>query len=491
MLTPLPCTSSITFSRKGETCFFIPEKKITSDSSFLKSAKPQPWIAAAEITGVNLGVWAFDRYILDGDYARISWKSIRRNFQTGFVWDNDGFDTNLFFHPYHGSLYFNAARSCYMNFWEAIPYTAVGSLMWEFILESEPAAINDWLATTIGGVALGEVTWRMSNLLVNGQKRGFQRVLRELGIWIISPLHGFNRLISGETWRHNNSPLAIPYKPNYSFQLSTNYRLLFESDSWKDNAQGLELQTHFEYGNPFNSSNHLPYSYFTLELEMNLMKKQPIIGGFRCDGLLHKFYATNSDQNRLLIGLFQHFNFLNSDAMSLKERIVPYRISEAATLGVGVIASSANKKNKFHFEGIVHLNGVILGGSYTDYYRVVDRDYNLGSGYSFRISPKLKWGNNVSMMIEWERIHLFTWKGYDENINLSKLSHEEMLYLNAQGDKGNTQLNQFLAKTSIHLYRNLFLNLQYTQYFRHTKYTHFPDVKCLVSEIKVGVTYSW
>ena len=41
-----------------------------------------------------------------------------------------------------------------MNFWSAIPFTAAGSLMWEFLLESEPAAINDWLATTIGGTGL-------------------------------------------------------------------------------------------------------------------------------------------------------------------------------------------------------------------------------------------------------------------------------------------------------------------------------------------------
>jgi hypothetical protein len=197
-------------------CFFISDKHASSDTSFHKLSKPQPWIATAEITGINLGVWAFDRYALDGDYARISWKSIRRNFQTGFVWDNDGFDTNLFFHPYHGSLYFNAARSCNMNFWSAIPFTAAGSLMWEFLLESEPAAINDWLATTIGGVALGEVSWRLSNLLINEQKRGFHRVLRELGIWVISPLHGFNRLITGKTWKRNITTTKNDYVPKFN-----------------------------------------------------------------------------------------------------------------------------------------------------------------------------------------------------------------------------------------------------------------------------------
>ena len=481
-------TLPVSFFRNGETAFYSYNTHSIRDSSFINIMKPKPLRAAAEIVGINLGVWAFDRYVLNGDYARISLESIRRNFQTGFVWDNDGFDTNLFFHPYHGNLYFNAARSCNVGFWGAIPYTAVGSLMWEFLLESEPAAINDWLATTIGGVALGEVTWRLSNLFVNEQKQGAKRVFRELGIWVVSPLHGFNRLISGRAWKYCKSQ-TNEYHPEFNFRLSANYRLLCESDDWGENAQGVELQTLFEYGNPFCSTSHLPYSYFTLELEMNLMKKQPIIGGFRCDGILQKFYSKSEGKNRILIGLFQHFNFVNSDAMSLKERIVPYRISEAATLGIGLISHCSSKNNQFRMEGIIHLNGVILGGSYTDFYRVVDRDYNLGSGYSFRISPEFKWREKIALMLEWERIHLFTWKGYDESLNLSKLSHEEMLYLNAQGDKGNTQLNQFIAKTTFRLYQNWHLNLQYTQYFRHTKYAHFPDIKCIVSESKVGLTY--
>lgn len=34
--------------------------------------------------------------------------------------------------------------------------------MWEIAAEVEPPAINDLMATTLGGIALGEVTHRMS-----------------------------------------------------------------------------------------------------------------------------------------------------------------------------------------------------------------------------------------------------------------------------------------------------------------------------------------
>ena len=85
--------------------------------------------------------------------------SIKNNFKTGPVWDTDKFSTNLVAHPYHGSLYFNAARSNGMNFWQSIPFAAGGSLMWEFFMENEPPSINDLMATTFGGVELGEITY--------------------------------------------------------------------------------------------------------------------------------------------------------------------------------------------------------------------------------------------------------------------------------------------------------------------------------------------
>ena len=39
------------------------------------------------------------------------------NLQSGFNWDDDVFGVNQVAHPYHGSLYFNAARSSGYDFW--------------------------------------------------------------------------------------------------------------------------------------------------------------------------------------------------------------------------------------------------------------------------------------------------------------------------------------------------------------------------------------
>ena len=52
--------------------------------------------------------------------------------------------------------------------------------MWEVAAEVEPPAINDLIATTIGGIALGEMTHRLSSLVLDDSKRGFGRFTREL-----------------------------------------------------------------------------------------------------------------------------------------------------------------------------------------------------------------------------------------------------------------------------------------------------------------------
>ena len=148
----------------------------------------RPWRAAAEVVGINALVHSFDRFVLREDFAQTTLNSIRNNFKRGFVWDNDNFNTNMFAHPYHGSLYFNAARSNGMNFWQSYPYALGGSLMWEFFGENTPPSINDLLATSIGGAAIGETTYRISSIVLDDSKRGWQRVWREVLGGIACPI---------------------------------------------------------------------------------------------------------------------------------------------------------------------------------------------------------------------------------------------------------------------------------------------------------------
>ena len=111
--------------------------------------KPRPWMAAAEVAGINIGILAFDRFILNEEFAHVTMKTLRRNIKLShWFWDSDHMYTNLMSHPYHGSLYYNAARSNGMSYAVSTLYSTVGSLMWEIGGENELLSVNDFLSTS-------------------------------------------------------------------------------------------------------------------------------------------------------------------------------------------------------------------------------------------------------------------------------------------------------------------------------------------------------
>lgn len=158
-------------------------------------------LPAVEVVGLNLFVGAFNAYVTNEDFAKISFSTIGDNFETGFVWDEDNYLTNQFAHPFHGANYFNAARSNGLEFWESIPYAIGGSLMWEFFMENEPPSYNDLVNTSVTGITFGEISYRVSNLIIDESATGLERILREITSTVINPMQGFNRLIKGDMWK--------------------------------------------------------------------------------------------------------------------------------------------------------------------------------------------------------------------------------------------------------------------------------------------------
>ena len=155
------------------------------------------WRASAETAGFNIGLWAFDRYVQKGHYAYINWNTIKANFKHGFEWDNDHLNTNMFAHPYNGSLYFNAGRSNGYNFWQSELFAIGGSAMWEMFMECEYPSTNDIIATPVGGAAIGEVLYRTSDLILDDRTTGGRRFGRELAAFLVSPMRGFTRIVTG------------------------------------------------------------------------------------------------------------------------------------------------------------------------------------------------------------------------------------------------------------------------------------------------------
>ncbi|RAV55074.1 DUF3943 domain-containing protein [Mucilaginibacter gossypii] len=81
---------------------------------------------------------------------------------------------------FHGSLYFSAFRANGYTFWQSVPPTLFGSYIWEAAAEKQYPSPNDFINTCFGGIALGEMTYRLSNQIVNNHTRGFKRQFSEI-----------------------------------------------------------------------------------------------------------------------------------------------------------------------------------------------------------------------------------------------------------------------------------------------------------------------
>lgn len=449
--------------------------------------EPHPWPAALQATSINLLVHGFDRFVMKADFAKVTLESIARNWRHGFVWDNDQFSTNLFAHPYHGNLYFNSARSRGLNFWQSVPYALGGSLMWEMLGEIEPPAINDVMATTVGGICLGEITHRMSALVLNDRSRGFRRFAREFLATVINPMQGVTRLMNGDAWRvrqtnylyHDHN--AIPV----DFTLAFGHRYLADNGGLFRGEHNPYLSFFVEYGDVFKSSTNRPYDYFTAHVTFSLSPNQPFINGIHLLGRLWGRYFEPRNGNQMEFGLFQHFNYYDTKPVKDGTSLTPYRISEAASVGPGVIYRFPQVANVSRLEQRVFISGILLGGTKSDYYSFIDRDYNMGSGYSIKMNTLMEFPRMGRFVFNFEYYRVFTWKGYEQR----DLTTVDPLYLNAQGDRGYAGLLVLNPAFNINLARGLQLEAGGAFFGRKTHYRYYHDVRARTFEVKLGLSY--
>ena len=453
--------------------------------------KKHPWWALGQVTAVNVFVHFFDRVITNQDFAKTTLNTWRENFKNGFVWDNDVFSTNLFMHPYHGNLYFNSARAQGLTFWESAPFAMIGSLEWEFLGEIEPPALNDLIATTFGGICIGEITNRISKIFLNDSKRGWPRFWRELGATVFNPMGELKRFATGDAWtvKKDHYRYHDYHRNPVEISISAGDRYLADDGHLFKGEHNPYINFAMQYGDPVNENeNNAPYDFFETELTFGLSKNQPMLNQVHLLGRLWSTPMIERKNIRAEFGIYQHFDYFDSKPVKNGSDYTPYRISEAAAFGPGAIIQMPEVGMISHLEQRIFLNGILLGGTKSDYYSVIDRDYNMGSGFSIKAKTHMELRHFGRFILNAHYYRIFTWKGYDPNVDLSKLTEEEMLHLNSQGDKGNAALLVINPTTEFDISRNWSITLSGSFFARRTHYAYYDDVKCNTFELKLGAT---
>ena len=465
---------------------------VYGDSTMALPGKKHPWWALAEVTGINVGVQLFDRYVTREDFAQTTLRTIRQNFERGMVWDNDYFHMNMFMHPYHGNLYFNAARTNGLTYWESAPYALFGSAMWEFFGEVDPPAINDIFATTCGGMAIGEMTHRLSRTVLDDRARGFRRFLREAAAAIINPIQGLHRIISGDAWRVKSSHYRyhdfrqIPLDAS----VSIGWRYLADDGALFRGVHAPFVNLTLAYGTSVDGESHrTPYDFFDIEANIAFGGGQPLVNTLSIVGRLWSTPILDKKDMAGEFGIYQHYNYYNSKTVEDGSELTPYRLSEVAAFGPGFIVSLPKIGALSKMEQRIFVSGIMLGGTKSDYFNVIERDYNMGSGFSVKSKTQLDFGRTARFVLNTKFFRLYTWKGYKkEDLDNGFANIPDLRYLNVQGDRSHASLFVINPLMEMHMAKQWSITLSGAFYVRSTHYDFYDNVKAKTFETKVGVT---
>lgn len=334
-------------------------------------------LAIAEALALNLIVNRIDAWVLGEWWAQNagihSWQS---NFKLGWEWDEDHFTTNMFAHPYHGGMYFNAARSNGLSFWEAAPIAFFGSWNWEYFGEAKRPSFNDFFMTSFGGIALGEMFHRVGTSIRDNQARGRSRTLRELAAMPFDPVGGLNRLACGQ-WRAQfpnppeHNPGAYVLRVQAGLRFAEN---LTTSDSLtRIGAMVVDLL----YGDQFRIKYSRPFDVFGVRM---VLSSAGVFNAMRASGrLFAKDISDGTNPWRNLFVINQRFDYVANPAYSIGGQSIEFGVASRwqLTRGFGIRASG-------------FIDAILLGGVDAPGAGFGERNYDFGPGGGARFDFALE-----------------------------------------------------------------------------------------------------
>lgn len=413
--------------------------------------------AAGEIVAVNLMVWSYDRFVREGGGAgfRVGIQSWKQNMLNGFEWDDNTFNTNQFAHPYHGSLYYNAARANGFDYWTSAPFAFGGSFLWEYFGETHHPSVNDWFATSLGGIALGETLFRLSTAVTDNTRTGGARVLGEVFGTIIDPMRGINRVISGEAGRVGpNPPDRYPKFSGISYQVGA--RATSEESVWNADTTRAYVQILARYGDPFLGDRKKPFDSFDFDLQINFGDASSI-GKATAHGLLYAADVTEHEGAHHMLGVFQNFDYENTNAYVFGSQ------------GVGLsFLSRVGAASRFEVRSSIDLNALLLAATNSDHANISGRTYDYGPGLGFRFAGAFHVNGRPFLTIadteNW--IHVFN------------------------GTPGDHILSSTHIRLELPIQHGLGVGADYVQYRVNRDYDDFPSVDRTLPELRLSAAYN-
>jgi Domain of unknown function (DUF3943) len=342
------------------------------NDTFSSKIIKRPWGASLENLSVNILINRFDANIRNIHWAKVTPAHWKANLQMGLQPDYDHFTTNWLGHPLHGSLFYNAARNNGYNYWQSIPFTAAGSLVWEYFGETYYASEIDFFTTTFGGIYLGEMTHRLAKLLKPKIKNP---TLRFATTTLLNPMDKINRLFYKDSLDNDN----INANPLIKSQLTLGASYPFgRIDNRPFGARGY-LNYSLMYGDLFKDEEkpYLPFDFFVFKTWINFSFRGKDSIFFNISS--HAPLLVKRIGNNTVFSFSQHYDFLESDV---------YKIGSLAFTSDYFFQHQWQPNN--YIMGSVKAGYILFGSSKSNIMKVLYhsddpeflRDYVYGKGYT-------------------------------------------------------------------------------------------------------------
>jgi len=362
--------------------------------------KHRPLRAVAETASTNILINRYDAWVRGLDWAKVTPENWYNNLHTGFDTDGDAFGTNFFSHPYHGSLFFNSARSNGSSFWGSIPYVLAGSWTWEYFGETYPPSEIDWNTTTLGGIYLGEITHRLTSHLLRDHKNRDYRFLRNLGATILNPIGQINGWFYQDVRRsyRDSESLRFPVRSQFSFGVSH----LFKSNMKLPTSSYFHMNYSMIYGDLFSDQDeYKPFDFFILRAWLDINSLRDYTQNyFNITSHAPLWKLNKSDRN--LFAVSSHYAFIHNNVFKIGA------LSLTADYHLNV------KSENFSLLAAIKIGPVLFGSANSDVVEVIDiftedegeflRDYVYGRGYTLEAEALFvtkKYGRIISSFNNW------------------------------------------------------------------------------------------
>jgi hypothetical protein len=358
----------------------------------------RPLYAAVEVVGINVAYNLMNQLFRPAEERgqfQVGWASWENNLKYGFEWDDNAFAVNQFGHPYQGGNYFTAARSNGLSFWESSAYAALGSATWEYFGETHHPALNDFINTTMGGMAIGEMLHRLGWMVRDPSQTGGARTRSELLATALDPVTGLNRFLSGEASRVAEKPPDMMARVTGDVESGVLWR---GDDTKAVNATGEPyVQFNLNYGDMLNSPSRVPWDAFAAAIRLGGGSK---ISEALFRGRLHGQHFGGRDGRAHQFMVLQAYDYVSNNVYEFGGQTV-----------AGVVTSRFALSDR---RDIVTSGGggiIALGAFSSPYIFGEQRDYDYGPGVWGSANAALRWNGVPVAKLSYNLLYLHVVSG--------------------------------------------------------------------------------